>query len=98
MSFLKKLFGGGGSADGDNDNRGLSGASVEHEGYIITPMPMKEGPQYRLAGTIAREVDGEEKIHEFIRADLFSSVDECSEACIRKAKQVIREQGLNLFR
>ena len=100
MSFLKKLFGGGGSGDddgGDNDNRATRAASVEHEGFTITPTPMKEGGQFRLAGTISKDVDGEMKTHQYIRADLFGSADECSEACIRKAKQVIKEQGIRLF-
>ena len=99
MSFFKKLFGGGGS-DGDSDGGGGKSAAqaVEHEGYAIVPTPMKEGAQFRLAGTISREVDGEIKTHDLIRADLFTSADECAEACIRKAKQVIKEQGHSIFK
>ncbi|MEP0940284.1 MAG: HlyU family transcriptional regulator [Rhizobiaceae bacterium] len=102
MSFFKKLFGGsgGGSADGaGNDNGGgKPGSSVEHEGFTITPTPMKEGGQFRLAGTISMDMDGEVKSHKLIRADVFTSADECEEACIRKAKQVIKEQGKGMFR
>ena len=100
MSFFKRLFGGGGDGGNGagNDNGSKAGASVEHEGFTITPTPMKEGGQYRLAGTITRELDGELKTHKLIRADLFTSADECGEACIRKAKQVIKEQGAGLFR
>ena len=97
MSFLKKLFGGSDGAGNDNDGQAAAGASVEHEGFQITPTPMKEGGQYRLAGTISMDVDGETKSHQFIRADLFTSADECNEACIRKAKQVIKEQGMKLL-
>ena len=57
MSFLKKLFGGG--AGNDNSGKAKAGAAVEHEGYLITPAPQKEGGQYRLAGTISMEIDGE---------------------------------------
>ena len=96
MSFLKKLFGGG--AGNDNGGKAKAGATVEHEGYLITPAPQKEGGQYRLAGTISMEIDGETKTHQFIRADLFTSADECNEACIRKAKQVIKEQGTAIFK
>ena len=96
MSFFKKFFGGA-----NNDNGGgataAAGKLVEHEGYTITPTPMKEGGQFRLAATISMEIDGEIKTHKFIRADLFTSADECGEACIRKAKQVIKEQGTRLF-
>ena len=94
MSFFKKLFGGG---DDDAGGTGASAQAVEHEGYNILPTPMKEGAQFRLAGTISKEVEGEIKTHEFIRADLFTSADECAEACIRKAKQVIKEQGHSIF-
>ncbi|NKB53038.1 MAG: hypothetical protein GKR97_12575 [Rhizobiaceae bacterium] len=98
MSFLKKLFGVGGGAGNDNDGKAAAGAAVEHEGYVITPTPMKEGAQFRLTGTISMDVDGEAKTHQFIRADLFTSADECNDACIRKAKQVIKEQGTSIFR
>ena len=101
MSFFKKLFGGSGDSEGGdgsaNDNLGGSADAVEHEGFTITPTPTKEGAQYRLTGTISKEVDGELKTHKFIRADHFASADECIEASIRKAKQVIKEQGERLF-
>jgi hypothetical protein len=95
MSILKKLFGGG---DRGGDNAAASAASVEHEGHTIQPTPMKEGGQFRVAGTITKQVAGEAKTHQFIRADLFSAADECSEASIRKAKQLIDEQGDSIFR
>ena len=71
----------------------------EHHGmdFTITPNPQREGSQYRLAGIISKEIDGEVKSHHLIRADMFGSADECGEACIRKAKQVIKEQGDRLF-
>ena len=91
MSFFKKLFGigSGGCA--------VAEEPVIHEGYRIVAAPMKEGGQYRLAGVIAKEINGEEKIHQLIRADVFSSRDEAVDFTIRKAKQVIAEQGDKLF-
>ena len=92
MSFLKKLFGGGGgSADAP------AAETVDHEGYTIAPTPMPDGGQFRVCGTISKEIDGEVKSHTLIRADLFSTADESAEATIRKAKQVIKEQGDRLF-
>lgn len=94
MSFFKKLFG---------IQPGASGAweepdeVINHEGYAIVTTPINEGGQFRLAGTISKEVDGEVKTHKLIRADLFTSQDECNEACIRKARQVIAEQGERMF-
>lgn len=94
MSFLKKLFGGGGS---ENDAPSVAEA-LEYKGFQIAATPQKDGGQYRLCGTISKDVDGEHKEHKLIRADLFPSADDCSEVTIRKAKQVIDEQGDKLFR
>ncbi len=94
MSFLKKLFGGGN--DGDSSPK-VTAEPVEHEGYSITPTPMKDGGQFRVCATISKEVDGEVKSHQLIRADVFTSADECSDATLRKAKQVIKEQGDRMF-
>ncbi len=92
MSFLKKLFGGGGS-------NGASEVAAEmiYEGYRIQATPMKEGGQFRLCGVISREIDGVVKEHKFIRADIFSSANEASEMVFQKAKQVISERGDGMF-
>lgn len=94
MSFLKKLFGGG-----DGGSGGGSGpvAEADHEGFHIVVTPQKDGGQYRLCGVISKEIGGETKEHTLIRADLFTGIDDCTEATIRKAKQVIDEQGDKLF-
>ena len=91
MSFLKKIFGGG------NGAAPAPPAEVEYEGFLITADPQKDNGQYRLSGTIAKEIDGERKEHRLIRADLFQSADEAAEATLHKAKQVIDEQGERLF-
>ena len=93
MSFLKKLFGGGSSEP-------KAAAVVEEEtynGFHIAASPMPEGGQYRLAATITKTVDGEERSHRLIRADVFSSQDEAAQFAIRKAKQMIDEQGDRIF-
>ena len=93
MSFFKKLFGGGSSGADE-----AASEPVEYEGFQIVATPMKEGGQFRLCGVISKDVDGERKEHKLIRADLLTSVDECTEFTIRKARQVIDEQGERLFR
>lgn len=90
MSFLKKLFGGGSTEK-------AKAQSIAHEGYMITPMAMPEGGQFRLCAEISREIDGETKTHMLIRADILPSSEAADEAAIRKAKQVIKEQGDKLF-
>lgn len=90
--FFAKLFGGGGGKSAAPE------AEVEHEGYTIIATPMTDGGQYRLHGTISKNVDGELKSHTLIRADTFPGKEQCAEATIAKAKQVIAEQGNSIFR
>ncbi len=95
MSFLKKLFGGGTGKD-----LGQSAANetdTEHDGYLIRPAPIKEGPQFRLCAVISKDIAGEVKEHRLIRADMFSSADDAVDAAMRKARQVIAEQGERMF-
>ena len=95
MSFLKRIFGGGDKASSAPEK---PTAEHEHEGYSIAITPMKDGGQFRVCGVISKEIDGARKEHKFIRADLFPSQEECADATLRKAKQVIREQGDGVFR
>ena len=93
MSFLRRLFGGGGSGPG----KAAVVDTETYEGFTIEAAPMPEGGQYRLAATISKTVDGEVRTHQLIRADLFSSKDEAASFAIRKARLVIDEQGERLF-
>ena len=88
MSLFSKLFGGGSAPEP---------ASETYEGFKITPEPQKDGNQFRLAARIEKEVGGEVKSHHLIRADLFQDRDAAAVAAVRKAKQVIDEQGDRLL-
>lgn len=91
MSFLKRLFGGG------TPKAPEPAASVEHDGYTITPEPVAEGGEHRVAGRISKVVDGVEKVHAFQRADRFPSRETAVEMTVTKARQIIREQGDRMF-
>lgn len=91
MSLLKRLFGGGPKKAADPL------ASTEYNGFQIQITPQNEGGQYRLCGLISKEIDGTLKTHKLVRADMFSSLDEVKDFTLRKAKQVIDEQGDGLF-
>lgn len=91
MSFLKKLFGGGSNAKSEP-------TSLSYQGYEIRAEPRGEGGQFRLSGTISKEIDGAVKEHVFIRADIFSSKEDAVNETIRKAKILIEEQGDRIFR
>ena len=64
-----------------------------HEGFAITPAPLKEAGGWRVAATI--ETDG--KSHQLIRADVLQDRTEADAASLRKAKQIIDQQGMRLF-
>ena len=53
--------------------------------------------QYRLAGRIEKQVGDETLVRTFIRADVFSSADEAQEFTVKKARQIIDQNGAGLF-
>lgn len=87
MSFLKKLFGGGGTG-------GAAEVSAEdYAGFLITPTPIKDGTQWRISARIEKG----DQTHTLVRADTVGDAETATEFSIRKAKQVIDEQGDRLF-
>lgn len=91
MSLLSRLF--GGKSDRTASAAPESAATQDHNGYLITPMPIREGGQFRVSALI--EKDGRK--HELIRADTMASQDEAVAISLAKARQMIDEQGDRLF-
>lgn len=89
MSLFKKLFGGGGS--------GPEVEPVLHKDFRITVNPEKTGGGYRIGALIEKEVGGETQTHQMIRADMVESAETAADISLRKAKQLIDEQGEGLF-
>ena len=90
MSWLSKIFGGGADAP--------EAAKAEtYKDYQIVPSPIKEPGGYRVSATITKVIDGEEKSHELLRADTIGSLEEATQFSVSKAKQVIDEQGDDIF-
>jgi hypothetical protein len=92
MSFLRKLFGGGGGSASEPD-----APTETYKDFQITARPAKESGGYRIGALIEKEVDGETRQHHLIRADQVQDRDEAQAASVRKAKQVIDEQGERIF-
>lgn len=90
MAFLKKLFGGGAAAD-------AKAPTEEYEGYRITLTPISESDGYRICALIEKEIDGETLTHKLLRADTVQGLEAAQAASLRKAKQVIDEQGDRVF-
>ncbi|MEL6465565.1 MAG: HlyU family transcriptional regulator [Pseudomonadota bacterium] len=89
MSLLKKLFGGGAQAEPDPEI---------YKDYRIIPTLKKESDGYRIAARIEKDVNGDTKVHDLIRADTIGSYDDALAATIGKARQIIDEQGDGIFR
>jgi len=64
---------------------------------LIHAEPIREGSQYRLAGRIVKEVAGRTLERTFIRADVFTSLDDALECTFRKAHQIVDQNGSSLF-
>ncbi len=90
IKFFKSLFGGGGDSASEKE---APGEAVEYKQFSIVPEPIKEGSQYRTAGTISLEQEGELRSSKFIRADNHASRDAAIEHAISKGKQIIDERG-----
>ena len=89
MSILSRIFG--------QKKPEPTETAEEYNGFRIYPAPVKDGSQYRVNARIELDVDGEIKTHNLIRADTVGSLEEATTFTIRKAKQVIDEQGARLF-
>lgn len=90
MSILSRLFGGKSKTE--------TAEPIDYNGFRIFAAPIQEGGKYRLSALIERDVDGDVKSHQVIRADTLDSLEQATEVSITKAKQVIDEQGDRLFR
>lgn len=95
-SFFSKLFGRSGSTE--NEAQGASGKTESYAECTIRATLMREGSQFRLAGSIEKTV-GEDgvRIRSFIRADLFTSEQDAIDATFRKGRQIIDQTGPSLF-
>jgi hypothetical protein len=91
MSFLKKLFGGGGEEKPATGGAALGEES--YKGFLIKAIEMRAGSEYQLAGSI--EKDG--KNYQFVRADRIGSRDELVSMALAKGRQIVDEQGEGIF-
>ena len=97
MSFLKRLFGGGGGEAAAEPKSTAPAKQVEHKGFLISATPYKADGQYQTCGVVEKEIDGTLKTHKFIRADRFASLEDATQFSLTKARQLIDEQGDHLF-
>ncbi len=84
MSFLKKLFGGGGAPA-----PAAPAPTLDYKGFVIKATPVAEGSEWRVAGVITQEVDGVVRELPYQRADRMASKDECIDISFQKGRQII---------
>ncbi|WP_147124358.1 HlyU family transcriptional regulator [Shimia ponticola] len=70
---------------------------VEYEGFRIIAAPISEGNGYRVAARIEKTINGTVKTHQLIRADVISTLEDAETASVLKAKQIIDQQGDQIF-
>lgn len=91
MGFLSALFG------GKKESKKKEIEPVEYQGFLIYPDPIAEGGQFRIAGQITKEIDGEVKSHRFIRSDVVHSQGDACELMIKKSQMFIDQSKGNIF-
>ncbi|MBC7280804.1 HlyU family transcriptional regulator [Hoeflea sp.] len=94
LDSIRNLFGG----DGASRPPQPANEPDSYKDCLIYAEPMPEGGQWRVAGRIVQGEGEAAREHKFIRADIFSSKDEVEAATLRKARQIIDEQGAALFK
>jgi hypothetical protein len=96
-SFLSNLFSKFSGAE-----KGASAPAREAEPQFyadcrIIAAPISEGNQFRLAGRIEKDVNGQVLTRNFVRADVFTTMDDAVDYTVRKAHQIIDQNGPSLF-
>ena len=93
-SLFGKLLGG---STKEGANAAEPAEAVEYNGFTIIAAPLKEGGQFKTAGSIVKDVSGETKTATFVRADNHADRQSAVSHSERKAKQIIDEQGEGMF-
>ncbi|MHA6297513.1 HlyU family transcriptional regulator [Devosia sp. CAU 1758] len=96
MSFFKKLFGGGAASSEPSGDKVMGEES--YKGFVIKAIEMKAGAELQLAGLIEKETGGELKSYRYIRAERMTSRDDLVALALAKGRQIIDEQGEQIYR
>jgi len=92
VGFFSKLFG-----SKEKTEQAVAVEPVEYKGFNIYQEALAESGQYRVAGRIEKEIDGEMKSHRFIRSDVVSNKDDANELMLKKSQMFIDQMGDNIF-
>ncbi|MGF1908525.1 HlyU family transcriptional regulator [Vibrio kasasachensis] len=92
MGLFSRLFGGP-----KPESKKVDIEPVEYKGFLIYQEAIEESGQYRIAGRIEKNEDGEHKIHHFIRSDVLSSRIDADEFMLKKAQMFIDQMNGKIF-
>ncbi|EOA6546102.1 HlyU family transcriptional regulator [Vibrio vulnificus] len=92
MGLFSRLFGSSKDSEAKKEIE-----PIEHNGFLIYAESLQEGGQYRIAGRITKEIDGELKTHRFIRSDVLSSLGDANELMQKKAQMYIDQMKGEIF-
>ncbi|MCG9595741.1 HlyU family transcriptional regulator [Vibrio sp. Isolate25] len=92
MGLFSRLFGGA-----SKEQVKAEVEPIEYKGFLIYQEAQPEGGQYRIAGRITKEFEGQIKEHRFIRSDVLSSESDANEFMLKKAQMFIDQMGDNIF-
>ena len=91
MGLFSRLF-------GSSPKQELVIESIEYNSFLIYPNSEADGSQFRIAGKVTKEINGELRDHRFIRSDVISSKNDADELMVRKAKMLIDQMGESIFK
>ena len=95
---IAKLFTGSAQSTGPTASKSRY-PSEDYKGFTITPQPITDHGQYRVAALIekAGDAEGETKVHQFIRSDTVANADQAADLSITKCKVFIDQMGDDIF-
>ncbi|WP_217511630.1 HlyU family transcriptional regulator [Vibrio metschnikovii] len=70
---------------------------IEYKGMLIYQESIAENGQYRVAGRITQEINGELQTHRFIRSDVLSNKQEADQLMLKKAQLFIDQMSGQIF-
>jgi len=89
-----------GSAQSNASKKSTKGYPSEaYKGFTITPQPLADNGQFRVAALIEKQGETEEELkqHKFIRSDTVANADQAAELAVSKCKIFIDQMGDNIF-
>lgn len=95
MSFLKRLFGVGGSEPSAKADK--AAPTLEIDGHLVRATPYQEAGQWQLCGVISKEIDGVVKDYRFVRADRFTDRDTAIDMVFLKARMIVEQSGDRIY-